>query len=522
MSSTIRPDAPTGFDPQPFAPIIAAYRDSLMRTGLTERSVSQHQGPARHLLVWLDETGIGLDRVDGDALWRFFHHDCTCKLPHPMHSRRVGRARGFVTRISRFVCFLEETGRISTPGECDANLRLLETFLNRLVADGYRPRTIRQYGTACRHFIVWLHHFRIPVAAMDADVVDRFLHHECMCALPGVFRGRVDHIHFSSYAGRIKQFAAFLARRGLAPDAVSSDEKPDDGLEDFRVWLRQHRGIGDRSIRRHARTVAALLPDLGDRPDRYDAVPIRDALLRRAGTVSRHQAKQATSSLRMYLRFLASNGRCRPALIGAVPTVPEWPLSTLPRYLSPEEVERAIASCDPATAKGLRDRAILLLLARLALRAGDVAGLRLGDIDWERALLRVCGKSGQETALPLPQDVGDTVLDYIMNARPRGDEEKVFLRAVAPHRSFSNSGAITTIARAALDRAGIVRASFRGAQVFRHAAATNLLRSGASLEVVGALLRHQSPKTTAIYAKVDLDMLAKVAQPWIGGDVPCR
>ena len=110
----------------------------------------------------------------------------------------------------------------------------------------------------------------------------------------------------------------------------------------------------------------------------------------------------------------------------AVPTVPEWRQATLPRYLAPEQIERAIASCDPTTTVGVRDRAIVLLLARLGLRAGEVSGLRLGDIDWENARIRVCGKSGRETALPLPQDVGDALLDYIVNVRPRVDEEKVF------------------------------------------------------------------------------------------------
>ena len=126
-----------------------------------------------------------------------------------------------------------------------------------------------------------------------------------------------------------------------------------------------------------------------------------------------------TISLRMYLRFLTSTGSCVPGLAGAIPTVPEWSLSALPRYIPVEDIERAIASCDTTTHKGLRDRAILLLLARLALRAGDVLNLRLSDIDWDNARLRVCGKARREAALPLPQDAGDALLNYITGARPR-------------------------------------------------------------------------------------------------------
>ena len=279
---------------------------------------------------------------------------------------------------------------------------------------------------------------------------------------------------------------------------------PDEGLEAFRSWLRQHRGISEGSIRRHARNVSGLLPDLGTDPARYDATLVRDVLLRRLGAVSRAGVKRMTTSLRMYLRFLVANGHCPPGLAGAIPTVPEWRLAALPRYIPLEDIERAIASCDTATRKGLRDRTILLLLARLALRAGDVVNLRLTDIDWDNAQLRACGKSKRETALPLPQDAGDALLNYIRTARPRVDEERVFLRIQAPYRPLSDSSNISAVVRRALDRAGVVTTGSRGAHLIRHySVATGLLRSGATLEVVGALLRHRSPESTAIYAKVD-------------------
>ena len=296
---------------------------------------------------------------------------------------------------------------------------------------------------------------------------------------------------------------------------------PDEGLQAFRSWLRQHRGISDRTIQRHARNVAGLLPDLGDDPARYDATLIREVLLHRLGAVSRTAVKRMTTSLRMYLRFLAANGRCPPALAGAIPTVPAWRLAALPRYIPMEDIERTIASCDPATRQGVRDRAILLLLARLALRAGDVLNLRLTDIDWDNAQLRVCGKSKRETALPLPQDAGDALLEYLRTARPRVDEQRVFLRLHAPYRPLSDSGRISAVVRRALDRAGVATAGSRGAHLIRHSVATGLLRSGATPEVVGALLRHRSPESTALYAKVDANMLRRVAQPWIGA-VPCR
>lgn len=239
-------------------------------------------------------------------------------------------------------------------------------------------------------------------------------------------------------------------------------------------------------------------------------------MLENLQSVSRVGAQQMCGSLRMYLRFLASRGECSPALVGAIPRIPRWRLATLPRYILNDDVERVIASCDPTTPKGLRDRAVLLLLARLALRGGDVVSLRLQDIDWDDALIRVAGKTRYTVALPLPQDVGDALAAYIEHGRPPVDSEVVFIRSIAPYKPFANSGAISIVVREALKSVGVDNPNLRGAHLLRHSAATNMVRSGATLEAVGALLRHRSPDTTAIYAKVDTTMLMQVAQPWIG------
>ena len=207
-------------------------------------------------------------------------------------------------------------------------------------------------------------------------------------------------------------------------------------LPAFSTWLRRHRGIQETTIRGYAREIGILLQAFDISPEHYDAKRVRDVLMCRFGQISRSHAKKVAISMRMYLRFLATIGACAPGLIGAVPTVRSWRLASLPRYRSPDVIERVVSACNTATAVGLRDRAILLLLARLALRAGDVAGLRLSDIDWANARLIVCGKSKRSVGLPLPQDAGDAVLAYIEQARPQVDQEKLFLRVVAPHRPF--------------------------------------------------------------------------------------
>ena len=155
----------------------------------------------------------------------------------------------------------------------------------------------------------------------------------------------------------------------------------------FLVWLRRYRGIGERTIWSYHKAMRVLLPHLGDDPDRYSATLIRNTVQHRLETASRELVRRETSALRLYLRFLVLDGLCRPGLVGAVPTVPLQRFSTLPRHLPRDDIERIIASCDRATPMGLRDRAILLLLARLALRAGDVANLRLNDIDWDNGLM---------------------------------------------------------------------------------------------------------------------------------------
>jgi integrase len=184
----------------------------------------------------------------------------------------------------------------------------------------------------------------------------------------------------------------------------------------------------------------------------------------------------------------------------AVPTIPQWRLSALPRYIQPSEVERVIASCDLVTPHGIRDRAVLLLLARLGLRAADILALTLEDLDWGAGTVRVRAKGRREVRLPLPQEVGDAILEYLARARPATAITRVFLCANAPVRPFRTLASVSDIVRLALKRAGIVNPPSRGAHLLRHSAATAMLRAGAGLEAIATVLRHRSIDTTAQYA----------------------
>jgi site-specific recombinase XerD len=210
-------------------------------------------------------------------------------------------------------------------------------------------------------------------------------------------------------------------------------------------------------------------------------------------------------------------GQLAPALIAAVPTVPQWRLSALPRYLPEPDVERVISSCNNTTPHGIRNRAVLLLLSRLGLRAGDIVAMRLQDIDWHAATVKLSGKGRVEHRLPLPQEVGDALSAYLETARPAVPIDEVFLCANAPWRPFATSGVVSSIVAAAVRRAGIKNPPSRGTNLLRHSAATSMLRGGLELEAVSTILRHRSVDMTAHYAKVDVPMLQQVAQPWPGG-----
>ena len=198
-----------------------------------------------------------------------------------------------------------------------------------------------------------------------------------------------------------------------------------------------------------------------------------------------------------------------------MPSVRRYRLSALPRYIDPATIERIIAACPTGRPVEVRDKAIILLLARLGLRAGDIRDMRLDDIDWRSGHLKVKGKTRRPDRLPLPQGVGDAILAYLAAARPTAIEAHLFLRSQAPFRPFSSSAEIAGIVARTLERGGIEGLP-TGSHIFRHSLATNMLRSGAGLESIGTILRHSSPETTAIYAKTDLPMLLKIAQPWPG------
>ena len=386
---------------------------------------------------------------------------------------------------------------------------LVECFAQDLWDAGYAKITARRHIRSAEHFVYWADEEDIAGSSWNEQVLLRFEDHLSRCNCSGYGHQRRDLL------GGVRLFVRYICGGGInvARPSQPAVQTP-VLLAGFNAWMRQQRGTADPTLYNYSIPLRDLLTRVGEDPNRLDAQSLRQFVLERSRKCGWAAAKHCTTALRMFLRFLIAEGKCAAGLDAAIPAVAHWRLSSLPRYLQAEDVERVIASCDSASAVGLRDRAILLLLARLALRAGDISQLRLEDIKWTEALISVSGKSRRETQLPLTQEVGQAVVEYLQHGRPQSDSAAVFVRSRAPFRAFANHCAISVIVERAMRRAGVRCPSRGAAHVLRHSAASAMLRQGASLQEIADVLRHRSIETTQIYAKVDVIALRSIAQPW--------
>ena len=501
--------------PVPVSQLLGEYRRNLITSGNKVTTIQYYVALACSFVQWLCEAGYPLRSVDGKILREFL--DSRLKRDaRGIPERRWMNALKEVAGARNFVLFLEAAGKVDHSGEAVLANDLLEAFVRHRAKLGYRASCLDRTRSCCGHFLDWLHISRVSIRTVGRETVDDFCQHDCVC------RGKTRYGH--SRTGRetakkyVAAFVRFLAEQGI----VTCEQKLDDGedepevLVEFATWLREQRGICEVTIHNHRRNILRVFSCLGWKPSRYDAAGIRKAMGRAFSEVSRTHAAHLSVSTRMYLRFLIAKRACRSALLHVVPKFSHPALAELPRYISEEEVQRVVNTCDSKTPLGLRDRAILLLLSRLGLRVGDVARLRCQDIDWLNGRIVVSGKSRRSVSLPLPQEVGDAILAYLEHGRPRLPHPEVFLLSCAPYSPFSRSGSVSAVVTRALERAGVESLGSRGGHVLRHSFATHSLRAGASLEVIGTVLRHESPRTTALYAKVDLPALHAIAQPWIG------
>ncbi len=383
----------------------------------------------------------------------------------------------------------------------------LDDFIVTLAKAGYRAQTIQEHVRAAAHLSRWLAHRRRSWTDLDGSEAQGFRRHIESCQCVGFKRrARED--------GRgADLFVQHLRDIGIVTQPAAPPSQQPALLLGFCQWMRQHRGAKEATLNVYGRVIVDVLQSLGEDPSRYEARKLRTFILDRAPCCGRSKAKQLTTALRAFLRYLIAQGLCPVGLDAAIPIIAGWKLASLPRYLPAADVERVLAACDPTTAIGARDRAVLLLLSRLGLRAGDVAHMRWCDVDWLQATVQVVGKSQRAARLPLPQEVGVALLHHLTNAPGAAPSDPIFLNSAPPlGRSLRSSGISCIVSRAIL-RAG-VQAPARGAHVLRHSAATSLLADGASLQSIGVLLRHRLLETTTTYAKVDFKVLSTLARPW--------
>jgi site-specific recombinase XerD len=386
----------------------------------------------------------------------------------------------------------------------------LDDYATAVAAQGYRRNSIRAQIVVIADFSQWMKQKRLDIQALDREVVDRFLR----------LRRRQQRVRRGD-PKTLQRLLAILRQIGVVkrqpPVADSAHSRI---VAEFRRYLLQERGLSSSTLLNYVPVVEQFLSErFANRAPNFAmlrATHVTGFVMRHARQLSPVRAGLMVTALRSFFRYLRHRGAIATDLAGCVPTVPNWSLSTLPRFLPAATVEHILKCCDRTTSVGRRNYAILLLLARLGVRAGEVVGLSLDDIDWSTGQITIRGKAGKSAQLPLAADVGAALAAYLRHDRPRSATRSVFLRHRAPLVGFGNSSTISSLVRRALKHAS-VESAHTGAHVLRHSLATSLLRQGGSLDEIGELLRHQSPNTTAIYAKVDVTALHTLALPWPGG-----
>jgi site-specific recombinase XerD len=382
----------------------------------------------------------------------------------------------------------------------------VEAFCARLAGLRYRPATIHGKLWVVASLTRWMADEHVAVVDLDERRVEAFL---------GARRGRTSR----GFRPTVLLLLEDLRSAGVVPRPVpAGDYSPRaKRLAGYERYLRQERALAETTIAGYLSFVCAFVDERLDRgagcPDSLGPGDVRDFLLARVHSMVPKRAQFMGSALRSFMRFLFLRGETRTDLSLAVPTVRQWRLASVPRHLPARDVEQLLGACDGSSATGRRDHAVLLLLARLGLRASEIVALELGDIRWRAAEIVVRGKGLVRDRLPLVRDVGKALSLYLRKDRTPGSCRRVFLCSRAPHRGFSHPSTVSTIVARALVRAGLAPTT-HGAHLLRHSLATTMVRRGASLAEIGQVLRHRSPGSTEIYAKLDFGALRDVAMPW--------
>jgi site-specific recombinase XerD len=381
----------------------------------------------------------------------------------------------------------------------------IEGFSAQLLEVGYTTSTVRNMLKDVGQLGQWMESENLEVSHLTKTSVEAFIHAR------RARRRRVPTVR--SFAPLLE----YLDALGVLSAEVVPSTPLEDLMERYKNWLVNERGLAAPTVLRYEVLARHFLQEradaVGDRfVEELAGSDVVGFLVRECTRLTVGAGKGRVAELRSLLRFLFLMGLTPLPLATAVPPVAGWHDTALPAGISAENVQRLLDGCDRNTPSGIRDFAILTLVARLGLRSAEVARLELGDIDWRAGEIIVRGKARRQDHLPLPSDVGEALSAYLCHARPAAPIRQVFLARKAPTRAI-RPDLVSDVARRACDRARVPRV---GAHRLRHALATDLLRRGATLVEVGQILRHRDLATTAVYAKVDLGSLRSVALPWPG------
>lgn len=381
-------------------------------------------------------------------------------------------------------------------------------FGEELARLGYAARPARRHLQLLSQLSSWLEVEELEPAGLSSTRVVDFLD----------ARRAQGHSRLVTAVG-VAPMLGYLRRLGVIPEP--SRPTPvgpvEELLERYHLYLVDQRGLVEQVVAQAEAAACLFLRSFDDGPGpdwaEVSAADVTRFMTRECSKRGEASAQTLAWGLRSFLRFAHVEGIISVPLAQAVPSVAGWSGASLPRALAPGEAARLLRSCDRRTAAGRRDYAILVLLVRLGLRAGEVCAMQLDDIDWRAGEVVVHGKGRRDERLPLPVDAGEAIAGYLRQGRPQAESRAVFLRLFAPRKALTR-GAVSWVVYNACERAGLPRV---GAHRLRHTAATEMLRSGATLAEVGQVLRHRQAGTTAIYAKVDRGALAGLARPWPGG-----
>lgn len=385
----------------------------------------------------------------------------------------------------------------------------LDGFCGQLVELGYRRPTIRHALWVLSRLAAWMAHTHVAVRDLDEHRLDAFLDARRRRGRPWRRLRRALH-----------QLLAWLRAADVLPAVAThaADAPKPTVLTRYEAHLRRERALAECTVAGYLVVAREFVDERldGGRASALRPEVAHEFLLARVRRLSPKRAQYVGTALRSFLRFLFVRGETEADLSLAVPTVRQWRLAGVPRHLPAEEVELLLSSCDRSTATGRRDHAVLLLLARLGLRASEIVKLELDDVRWREAEIVVRGKGLVRDRLPLVADAGSALSAYVAKDRPPSNSRRVFLCVRAPHRGFGHPSTVSTIVAQAIGRAGLAPAT-RGAHLLRHSLATTMVRRGASFSEIGQVLRHRSANTTEIYAKLDFDALRDVAMHWPTG-----